>query len=59
MWIRTTVGWRWFPVTYTQQGIPIIIPQTEDQNEGRLSNNSSPTNKINNYGKKRSNIIKH
>ena len=24
MWIYTTVGWRFFEVEYTQQGIPII-----------------------------------
>ena len=24
MWVYTTVGWRFFEVEYTQQGIPII-----------------------------------
>lgn len=41
MWIRTVSGWIFFNVTYTSQGIPIIIP----------NNYEDPKKSIGYYGK--------
>ena len=41
MWIRTISGWIFFDMTYTSQGIPVIIP----------NNYEDPKKSIDYYGK--------
>lgn len=41
MWVRTVSGWIFFNMTYTSQGIPVIIP----------NNYEDPKKSIDYYGK--------
>lgn len=47
MWIRTVSGWIFFNVTYTNQGIPIIIPNNYETNKNSMDYYSKELNRLN------------